>query len=78
MPDLKSRTCGENRNAWRKNPPQLCWKCQHAIPHPGNVCPWSTGFKPVLGWVAKPGKMLTDRGYIDTYAIEKCPMFEEG
>ena len=49
---------------------QLCWHCAKAT----GGCSWSKNFTPVPGWDAK--KVV--KGYVDTYDIRDCPLFEKG
>lgn len=56
----------------------LCWKCKKCT----GFCPWSMkvdGFKPVGGWKATPTKIPAnnEEGYIDSFIVEECPLFEE-
>jgi transposase-like protein len=50
---------------------QLCWYCKNAT----GRCSWTNKtFTPVQGWDAK--KVV--KGYVDTYDIRDCPLFEKG
>lgn len=54
-----------------------CWFCKR----PGTrSCPWddSKGNVPVPGWTAVETKLLIQgKGYVKTYHIIDCPMFDE-
>ena len=50
----------------------ICWECAKAC----GECPWSDGsFTPVDGWVATPTKVKCRYKIIDSYLVEKCPLF---
>lgn len=56
---------------------QLCGYCKNFAVG----CEWSERFEPVPGWTAIPtviGQVGTDKYFIDSYRILKCPKFEEG
>ena len=54
--------------------PTLCWRCAKAC----GECSWSDGsFTPVDGWAAIPTKIRTESEPIDSFLIEKCPLFED-
>ena len=50
---------------------QLCWSCCNVD------CEWNREFKPVPNWVAKPTKIESKYGTIDSYSIKKCPKYKQ-
>lgn len=67
----------------------ICWDCINAVPSKEkcNGCSWSIEFKPVKGWKAIPTKVAHCASHykannqtqeIDSFIVQKCPMFAEG
>jgi len=51
----------------------LCWYCKNAT---GN-CSWSSTFKPVKGWKAKPTKIKINKDTrMSSYHVMACPEFD--
>lgn len=56
--------------------PTLCWSCRNAV----SGCSWAKTGKPVQGWTATPTKVRAlDKkcGYIESFRVEKCPLYVE-
>lgn len=61
----------------KKTHETLCWRCQKA----GGKCSWSSRFKPVEGWEAKPTKVKVNKSSkyaneLDSFDVYECPEFE--
>ena len=49
----------------------ICWDCQNCT-----RCSWADGI-PVKGWTATPTVIHDYEGYIDSFLVEKCPLFKQ-
>lgn len=50
----------------------LCWDCEKSF----GRCSWSKDFVPVKNWKAKPTKILSAYGLVDSFDVYECPEFE--
>lgn len=56
----------------------LCWTCKKSVGE--NMCSWAKSFIPVSGWKAKEtvlGLGTKTCKHINSYYIEKCPLYEK-
>lgn len=55
----------------------LCWRCYRAdhFFHDGFYCSWAANFIPVSGWKAEPNQIVEIEGIIDSFRVDKCPLF---
>lgn len=50
-----------------------CWTCKNS----SGGCSWSRGFRPVEGWDADRTVIKGKEGYVESFLVKECPMYEK-
>lgn len=50
-----------------------CWTCKNS----SGGCSWSRSFRPVKGWLAEKTVIKGIDGYLDSYLVIECPLYDK-